>query len=37
VKTATGLIRIVEAILGNQDTVLSVSSLIEVYYGINGV
>jgi L-lactate dehydrogenase len=34
---ATGLIRIVEAILRDQDTVLSVSSLIENYYGIDDV
>jgi len=34
---ATGLIRIVEAILRDQNTVLSVSSLIEDYYGINDV
>lgn len=34
---ATGLIRIVEAILRNQDTVLSVSSLIENFYGIDDV
>ena len=34
---ATGMIRIVEAILRDQDTVLSVSSLIENYYGINDV
>jgi L-lactate dehydrogenase len=34
---ATGLIRIVEAILRDQDTVLSVSSLIENFYGIDDV
>lgn len=34
---ATGLIRIVEAILRDQNTVLSVSRLIENYYGINDV
>ncbi len=34
---ATGLIRIVEAILRDQATVLSVSSLIENYYDINDV
>lgn len=34
---AAGLTRIVEAILRDQSTVLPVSSLIEDYYGINGV
>jgi L-lactate dehydrogenase len=34
---AAGLMRIVEAILRNQRTVLSVSSLIEDYYGIGDV
>ncbi len=34
---ASGLTRIVEAILRDQSTVLSVSSLIEDYYGINDV
>lgn len=34
---ATGLLRIVEAILRDQGTVLSVSSLIHDYYGINDV
>ncbi len=34
---AAGLMRIVEAILRNQRTVLSVSSLAENYYGISGV
>lgn len=34
---ATGIIRIVEAILRDQDTVLSVSSLIDDYYDINDV
>lgn len=34
---AAGLARIVEAILRNQNTVLSVSSLIENYYGISDV
>lgn len=34
---ATGILRIVEAILRDQGTVLSVSSLIEDYYGINDV
>ena len=34
---AAGLARIVEAILRNQNTVLSVSSLIENYYGIGDV
>jgi len=34
---ATGLIRIVEAILRDQSTVLSVSSLIENYYDIDDV
>lgn len=33
----SGLVRIVEAILRGQDTVLSVSTLIENYYGINDV
>jgi L-lactate dehydrogenase len=32
---AAGLMRIVEAILRNQNTVLSVSSLIEGYYGLS--
>lgn len=34
---AAGLIRIVEAILRNQNTVLSVSSPVSDYYGINDV
>jgi L-lactate dehydrogenase len=34
---ATGILRIVEAILRDQGTVLSVSSLIEDYYGISDV
>lgn len=34
---AAGLVRIVEAILRDQSTVLSVSSLIENYYGISDV
>jgi L-lactate dehydrogenase len=34
---AAGLMRIVEAILRDQNTVLSVSSLIEGYYGIHDV
>lgn len=34
---ATGLLRIVEAILRDQNTVLSVSSLVEDYYGIGDV
>jgi L-lactate dehydrogenase len=34
---ASGLVRIVEAILRDQSTVLSVSSLIHDYYGINDV
>ena len=34
---AAGLMRIVEAILRNQRTVLSVSSLVENYYGISDV
>ncbi len=34
---AVGILRIVEAILRDQGTVLSVSSLIENYYGINDV
>lgn len=34
---AAGLMRIVEAILRNQATVLSVSSLVEDYYGIRDV
>lgn len=34
---ASGLVRIVEAILRDQSTVLSVSSLINDYYGINDV
>jgi L-lactate dehydrogenase len=34
---AAGLMRIVETILRHQNTVLSVSSLIDNYYGINGV
>jgi L-lactate dehydrogenase len=34
---AAGLLRIVEAILRDQGTVLSVSSLMENYYGINDV
>ena len=34
---AAGLMRIVEAILRDQNTVLSVSSLIEDYYGIDDV
>lgn len=33
----SGLVRIVEAILRGQDTVLSVSTLIKNYYGINDV
>lgn len=33
----SGLVRIVEAILRGQDTVLSVSTLINDYYGINDV
>jgi L-lactate dehydrogenase len=34
---AAGLMRITEAILRDQNTVLSISSLIEDYYGIDGV
>lgn len=34
---ATGIVRIIEAILRDQGTVLSVSSLIENYYDINDV
>src|SRR5438270_5403508 len=34
---AAGLMRITQAILRNQNTVLSVSSLIDNYYGINNV
>jgi len=34
---AAGLMRITEAILRDQNTVLSISSLIEDYYGINDV
>ena len=34
---ATGILRIVEAILRDQGTVLSISSLIDNYYGINDV
>ena len=34
---ATGLLRIVEAILRDQNTVLSVSSLVEDYYGVSDV
>ena len=34
---AAGLMRIVEAILRNQSTVLSVSHLVQDYYGINDV
>ncbi len=34
---AAGLMRIVEAILRNQATVLSVSSLVEDYYGVSDV
>lgn len=34
---ATGILRIVEAILRDQGTVLSVSSLVENYYGISDV
>lgn len=34
---ATGLLHVVEAILRDQNTVLSVSSLIEDYYGISDV
>jgi L-lactate dehydrogenase len=34
---AAGLMRIVEAILRNQHTVLSVSSLVENYYGLDNV
>ncbi len=34
---AAGLMRITQAVLRNQNTVLSVSSLIENYYGINDV
>lgn len=34
---AAGLMRIVEAILRNQNTVLSVSSLIDGYYGLSDV
>ena len=34
---AAGLMRIVEAILRDQHTVLSVSSLVTGYYGINDV
>lgn len=34
---AVGILRIVEAILRDQSTVLSVSSLVENYYGINDV
>jgi len=33
----SGLVRIVEAILRGQDTVLSVSTLVNEYYGINDV
>src|SRR5579864_2274685 len=34
---AAGILRIVEAILRNQNTVLSVSSMVDDYYGINDV
>jgi L-lactate dehydrogenase len=34
---AAGLMRITEAILRDQNTVLSISSLVEDYYGIDGV
>ncbi len=34
---ATGILRIVEAILRDQGTVLSISSLIDNYYGLNDV
>jgi L-lactate dehydrogenase len=34
---AAGLMRITQAILRNQSTVLSVSSLVENYYGINDI
>jgi L-lactate dehydrogenase len=34
---ASGLVRIVEAILRNQSTVLSISNKVEDYYGISGV
>jgi L-lactate dehydrogenase len=34
---AAGLIRITEAILRDQNTVLSISSLVEDYYGVDGV
>ncbi len=34
---AAGILRIVEAILRNQNTVLSVSSLVDDYYGISDV
>jgi len=34
---AAGILRIVEAILRNQKTVLSVSSLVHDYYGVNDV
>ena len=34
---AAGLMRITEAILRDQNTVLSISSLVEDYYGIEGV
>lgn len=34
---AAGLMRIIEAIIRNQNTVLSVSSLIEGYYGLSDV
>ena len=33
----SGLLRIVEAVLRDQNTVLSISSLIEDYYGLNDV
>jgi L-lactate dehydrogenase len=33
----SGLLRIVEAVLRDQSTVLSISSLIEDYYGIRGI
>ncbi len=34
---AAGLMRIVEAVIRDQRTVLSVSSLVQDYYGISGV
>jgi L-lactate dehydrogenase len=34
---AAGLMRITEAILRDQNTVLSISSLVEDYYGVDGV